>query len=98
MGDSLVLRFTDTGMGIPEEMEDRLFEMFATAGWAGGTGLGLAIVKKIITEHHGRITYETMRGHGTTFTVTLPLTRDDLESQPNDEPDPGNEADRYGEP
>jgi signal transduction histidine kinase len=75
-GDQLVLRFSDTGVGIPEDMEGRLFELFATSGHADGTGLGLAIVKKIVTEHEGTITYETERGHGTTFTVVLPFPAD----------------------
>lgn len=74
-GTSLVLRFTDTGSGIPEELEGRLFEPFTTSGRNGGTGLGLAIVDRIVTEHGGSIGYETSRSKGTTFTVTLPLSR-----------------------
>lgn len=74
----LVLTFADTGMGIPEEMEGRLFEAFATSGRAGGTGLGLAIVKKIITDHGGEISYDTERGQGTQFTITLPLDTAEL--------------------
>ncbi|MDY0000960.1 MAG: GAF domain-containing protein [Polyangia bacterium] len=81
LGDSLVLTFSDTGTGIPEELEGRLFELFATSGGAGGTGLGLAIVKRIVTEHGGRIEVESARGEGTTFTVTLPLRRQNEEEQ-----------------
>jgi signal transduction histidine kinase len=76
--DRLVFSFTDTGMGIPEEMEGRLFQLFATSGHADGTGLGLAIVRKIIHDHRGEITYKSERGVGTCFTVTLPLDHPDL--------------------
>ncbi len=75
-GDRLVLELSDTGPGIPPEMEGRLFELFATAGKKDGTGLGLAIVKKIVDEHQGTVSCESRRGPGptgTTFTVTLPL-------------------------
>jgi signal transduction histidine kinase len=72
-GKNLILRFADTGRGIPDSIQGRIFEVFATAGKADGTGLGLAIVKKIVDEHHGRISWETRAGIGTTFTVSLPL-------------------------
>lgn len=67
--------FRDTGMGIPEEIEGRLFQAFATAGKKEGTGLGLAIVQKIVHEHEGEISYESQKGQGTTFTIVLPLER-----------------------
>lgn len=71
----LVFTFQDTGMGIPPELEGRLFQAFATVGKSGGTGLGLAIVQKIVHEHHGQITYTSEPSHGTTFTIKLPLER-----------------------
>ena len=74
-GPELMLAFADTGPGIPEAMAGRMFEAFATSGKRDGTGLGLAIVKKIVDEHHGRISYESQRGAGTTFRVALPLAR-----------------------
>jgi signal transduction histidine kinase len=69
----LMFRFSDTGSGVPAEIEDRLFESFATAGKKGGTGLGLAVVKKIIDEHRGTITFQSKPSQGTTFTIHLPL-------------------------
>ncbi len=69
----LVLRFSDTGTGVPAEVEDRLFESFATAGKKGGTGLGLAVVKKIVDEHKGTIHFESKPERGTTFIIRLPL-------------------------
>ena len=68
---SLVIEVSDTGPGIPKEIESRLFESFVTARKKGGTGLGLAIVKKIISEHGGEVDVEST-GVGTTFTLTLP--------------------------
>jgi signal transduction histidine kinase len=75
----LVFELSDTGSGIPVEMEGRLFELFATAGKKDGTGLGLAIVKKIVDEHKGSIRVETRRTAppGTTFTIRLPLDKPD---------------------
>jgi signal transduction histidine kinase len=73
--DRLLFTFRDTGIGIPEEIEGRLFQAFATAGKKEGTGLGLAIVQKIVHEHEGEIRYESQKGAGTTFVITLPLER-----------------------
>ncbi len=69
----LLLKFSDTGTGVPAEIEDRLFESFATAGKKGGTGLGLAVVKKIIDEHRGQINFDSSADKGTTFSIHLPL-------------------------
>jgi len=74
-GPDLVLELSDTGPGIPPEMEGRLFEAFATVGKKDGTGLGLAIVKKIVDEHQGRITCRSQPGQGTRFIVRLPLEK-----------------------
>jgi len=68
--DSVVIQVKDTGVGIPAEMEEKLFSPLIT-GKAKGTGLGLAVVKRIIDAHDGTITFESEKGKGTTFTVTL---------------------------
>lgn len=68
---ALVLSFSDTGPGIPKEIEHRLFQSFVTSGKRGGTGLGLAIVKKIADEHGGTITVQST-GRGATFKLRLP--------------------------
>ncbi len=67
----LVVSVTDTGPGIPEAVQARLFQPFATHGKQGGTGLGLATVKKIVDEHGGTISVVTS-SRGTRFTITLP--------------------------
>ncbi|MCA9672775.1 MAG: GAF domain-containing protein [Myxococcales bacterium] len=73
--DKLLFRFSDTGTGIPQELEGRLFELFASHGKREGTGLGLAIVKKIVDDHDGEISYVSDPHSGTTFTISLPLSR-----------------------
>jgi signal transduction histidine kinase len=67
----IVLSFSDTGPGIPKEIEHRLFQSFVTSGKKGGTGLGLAIVKKIAEEHGGTISVQSS-SRGATFKLRLP--------------------------
>jgi signal transduction histidine kinase/putative methionine-R-sulfoxide reductase with GAF domain len=68
---ALRVSFSDTGPGIPKEIEHRLFQSFVTSGKKGGTGLGLAIVKKIAEEHGGTITVQSS-GRGATFKLRIP--------------------------
>ena len=70
-GDGLLLTFSDTGPGIPKEIEHRLFQSFVTSGKRGGTGLGLAITKRIAEEHGGTITVHSS-SRGATFKMRLP--------------------------
>lgn len=70
--DALVFEFKDNGMGIPKELQGRLFDPFTTAGKKDGTGLGLAIVKKIIDDHGGTIKVSSKPGEGTCFNIHLP--------------------------
>jgi signal transduction histidine kinase len=71
------IEVNDTGIGIPVEQLDRIFERFyqvdgsATRRY-GGTGLGLALVKEIVTAHHGRVSVRSQEGEGTTFRISLP--------------------------
>ncbi|MEG0417390.1 sensor histidine kinase [Gordonibacter sp.] len=74
---SVVVRVSDTGPGIPEELRDKVFERFfrvdkSRSKETGGTGLGLAIVKHAVLYHHGTIDVETAEGVGTTFVLRLP--------------------------
>ena len=70
-----LLKVTDEGTGIPEEIRETLFDPFATTkGLGQGTGLGLAIVYAIVSGHGGAVTFDTTMGEGTTFSVYLPLT------------------------
>ena len=72
------LKVIDTGIGISEEDQERVFERFfrvdkARARQTGGTGLGLAITKDIVLKHHGSIKIHSKEGEGTTFIVRIPL-------------------------
>ncbi len=69
-----VISFKDNGSGIPTEQQTRIFSPNFTTKTAG-MGLGLAMVKNIIDHSAGRIWFETMPGEGTTFYVSLPLSR-----------------------
>jgi signal transduction histidine kinase len=70
---SIILEFTDTGEGIPEENLTRIFDPFFTTKEVGkGTGLGLATSYGIVEDHGGRIGVRSRVGEGTTFTIDLP--------------------------
>lgn len=78
VGGRVALVVNDTGIGIPEEAGDRIFEPFYRAssttvreGFAS-SGLGLAVTKRLVEGHGGRIEYRSEPGKGTIFTVTLP--------------------------
>ena len=62
----------DTGVGIPEEDLERIFEPFFTRK-TKGTGLGLANVKRILEEHGGDVEIESRLGTGTTVLIWLPV-------------------------
>jgi CheY-like chemotaxis protein len=66
----------DNGPGIPVEVQSHVFEpFFTTKGIGHGTGLGLAISHEIVTQHNGKLWFETDPPHGTTFYVDLPLSQ-----------------------
>ena len=76
-GESAVIRVQDSGVGIPEEEQGKIFERFYRVDKArsrahGGAGLGLAIAQWIVTQHGGSIQVESQAGQGATFRVELP--------------------------
>ena len=84
--DDVILKFRDTGVGIPEDSLDNIFERFyrvdkARSRKSGGSGLGLSIVKSIVEHSGGQILVESQIGKGTVFTVSFPVFDTDFESQ-----------------
>jgi len=71
----VVVRFSDSGKGIPKEVQPKIFEPFFTTK-EGGTGLGLSIAHRIITQHGGDISVEGEEEKGSNFTITLPLEKE----------------------
>jgi two-component system, NtrC family, sensor kinase len=69
-----IVEVGDTGSGIPAEQLSRIYDPFFTTKEIGkGTGLGLSITYGILQEHEGTITCDSAIGHGTRFTLSLPL-------------------------
>jgi signal transduction histidine kinase len=82
---TVTLEVSDSGIGIPTEKIDRIFERFYQVDGSmtrryGGTGLGLALVKEVVESHGGQIDVESEVGEGTTFRIHLPLL--DRETDP----------------
>jgi PAS domain S-box-containing protein len=77
-GKQVALEVQDSGIGIPAEQLERIFERFYQVDGSarrryGGVGLGLALVKEIVSLHGGQVTVKSQVGEGSTFTVTLPI-------------------------
>jgi hypothetical protein len=84
-GDWLEFRVTDTGIGVPEEKLDTIFEEFSQADLSttreyGGTGLGLPITRRFCQMMGGDVTARSRPGQGSTFTIRLPAKVDALEA------------------
>lgn len=72
--DTLTIKVADTGIGISDALQPKIFDMFFRANHSqSGTGLGLFILKKAVERLKGKIELDSMRGVGTTFTINLPL-------------------------
>jgi two-component system phosphate regulon sensor histidine kinase PhoR len=70
-----VIEVSDTGIGITQEDLSNIFQPFyRVSSDVQGTGLGLSIAKEIVSRHGGKISVRSQPGHGSTFTVTLPLS------------------------
>jgi CheY-like chemotaxis protein len=85
-GQDLVVLVTDTGVGVPAEDRERIFDSFQQgtrpSGQAEGTGLGLTLSKRILELHGGRIWVESEPGQGSTFGIALPAGPGEPAAQP----------------
>jgi two-component system NtrC family sensor kinase len=78
----IVLEIEDTGIGIPAEDLPKIFEPFFTTKEVGkGTGLGLAVTYGIVTEHQGKLSVRSNPGRGTTFTIYVPVYKEELTNE-----------------
>ena len=72
--NNVIIKITDSGMGIPKENIDKIFDPFFTTKDVGkGTGLGLSVSHGIIEKHKGTISVTSKPGKGTSFTISLPI-------------------------
>ncbi|AKF10187.1 two-component system sensor histidine kinase NtrB [Sandaracinus amylolyticus] len=76
------LAIRDTGVGIPPEDHERIFDMYFTTKGARGSGMGLALAREVVHLHGGDILLESAPGAGSTFTVVLPLAHDEASTSP----------------
>lgn len=84
VGDYLTIEISDTGCGLPENIKDRIFEPFFTTKDHGkGTGLGLSMVFGFVERSNGHINVVSEPENGTTFTLHLPKSKQEKESQMN---------------
>ncbi len=70
--EGVILEVSDTGGGIPEEIQGKIFEPYFTTRDTG-SGLGLTVVYKVVKEHGGDLHMDSRLGQGTTFRITLPV-------------------------
>jgi signal transduction histidine kinase len=71
-----ILRVSDNGPGIEAVLRDEIFGAFVSTKGQRGTGLGLAVTQKLVEEHGGTVTAESVPGEGATFTIVLPSDRE----------------------
>lgn len=76
-GSELLFAIKDNGIGMSEEVKEKLFTRFFSTKEQKGTGLGLCVSEKAVVEHGGRIDVESEPGKGSTFTIVLPLQHEE---------------------
>ncbi len=70
-GDSALIRVRDQGAGIPENIRDKVFNLYFTTK-SGGSGIGLAMAYRVVQLHHGSMEFTSIMDHGTTFYLRFP--------------------------
>jgi signal transduction histidine kinase len=77
-GQTVLVKITDNGDGIPENIQEKIFTPNFTTK-TSGTGLGLAMCKRITEQMNGQIWFETAEGAGTSFFVQLPIVEQPIQ-------------------
>jgi signal transduction histidine kinase len=94
--DAVVVEVADTGVGIPIEDQERIFEEYAqSAGSVGGTGLGLPLARRLVEMHGGTLTLATSSAVGSTFVFSLPVKQRVAPGHPEDATEPESSIDRF---
>jgi signal transduction histidine kinase len=73
IGSNVEISFVDSGEGIPENILPKIFSPLMTTK-AKGMGMSLAICKRVVNAHGGKVTFKSIMGKGTTFTIYLPIS------------------------
>src|ERR1051326_4726251 len=71
-GDGALISVRDQGAGIPDNIRDKIFNLYFTTK-SGGSGIGLAMASRVVQLHHGSVEFSTIIDHGTTFYLRFPL-------------------------
>ena len=79
--NAAVAEVRDKGSGIPQDVQDKIFELYFTTK-KDGNGIGLAQTYQILQWHYGSVEFESKEGEGTTFRFRLPLAASNLDSEP----------------
>jgi signal transduction histidine kinase len=79
--NSVIVEISDRGTGIPQAVQDKIFELYFTTK-KDGNGIGLAQTYQILQWHYGSVDFESIEGEGTTFRFRLPLATASLSSEP----------------
>jgi signal transduction histidine kinase len=83
--DTIEIRISDTGCGIPPDILAHVFEPFFTTKRGRGTGLGLSISQAYVRSHNGEIRVDSVPNHGTTVTLTLPIRQEEANENAKEE-------------
>lgn len=80
--DGALITVRDQGAGIPEDIRDKVFNLYFTTK-KGGSGIGLAMAYRVVQLHHGSVEFTSVAGHGTTFYLRFPLSETAGGSEPS---------------
>ena len=78
-GDDAQLEIRDHGAGIPQEVRDKIFNLYFTTK-KNGSGIGLAMAYRVMQLHNGSVEYDSVEGQGTTFRLRFPLATPEVEA------------------
>jgi PAS domain S-box-containing protein len=94
-GNSVFVRMSDNGIGMTEEVQAKIFDLFYTTKGVEGSGLGMSVVYGLIGKHGGKISLESRVGDGSIFTIELPVAAETICEEPSYESSVGIEAKNY---